>query len=113
MWNKRTKYKIISVISDKIENKFNIFLSFTFNKFAHAFFKEDIQWFFEKLKKHKAFYHYRKLNQRIPPLIFDGLVLAEDRRFYKHNGIDVRAMIRSVWHCVFMNYCRIKKTKIF
>lgn len=33
----------------------------------------------------------------IPPLLPKGLILIEDRRFYKHNGVDPRAIIRATF----------------
>ena len=33
----------------------------------------------------------------VPPLLPKGLVLIEDRRFYKHNGIDPRAILRAIF----------------
>jgi penicillin-binding protein 1A len=36
----------------------------------------------------------------IPPLLAKAVVAIEDRRFYDHGGIDVRAIIRAAWHDV-------------
>jgi penicillin-binding protein 1B len=33
---------------------------------------------------------------QVPPLLSKGVVLIEDRRFYKHNGVDPRAILRAV-----------------
>ena len=32
----------------------------------------------------------------IPPLLIDALIASEDSRFYQHNGVDLRALARSV-----------------
>jgi membrane peptidoglycan carboxypeptidase len=36
----------------------------------------------------------------IPPLLAKAVVAIEDRRFYDHGGIDLRAIIRAAWHDV-------------
>jgi penicillin-binding protein 1A len=35
---------------------------------------------------------------RIPPLLASAVVAVEDRRFYEHGGIDLRAVARAAWH---------------
>jgi penicillin-binding protein 1A len=35
---------------------------------------------------------------RIPPLLASAVTAIEDRRFYQHNGVDFRAMMRAAWH---------------
>ena len=32
-----------------------------------------------------------------PPLLLDAVLLMEDRRFYEHYGVDVRAVLRALW----------------
>lgn len=32
-----------------------------------------------------------------PPLLIDAVLLMEDRRFYEHHGVDLRAVIRAAW----------------
>ncbi|MDD5559710.1 PBP1A family penicillin-binding protein [Candidatus Methylomirabilis sp.] len=32
-----------------------------------------------------------------PPLLIDAVLLMEDRRFYQHHGVDLRAVIRAAW----------------
>jgi len=86
------------MIGSEIEKQINIFSGYVFNKLAHIFLKNDLLWFFERLKREKALYHIKKLDQQIPPLVFVGLVLAEDRRFYEHRGIDIRAILRAIIH---------------
>tara|TARA_R110000824_G_scaffold336_9_gene2289 strand:- start:81638 stop:84016 length:2379 start_codon:yes stop_codon:yes gene_type:complete len=34
--------------------------------------------------------------EEIPPLLIDALIASEDTRFYEHNGVDLRALARSV-----------------
>jgi penicillin-binding protein 1A len=36
----------------------------------------------------------------IPPLLAKAVVAIEDRRFYNHGGIDMRAIMRAAWHDV-------------
>lgn len=33
----------------------------------------------------------------LPPLLVDAVIAVEDRRFYKHHGIDPRAILRAAW----------------
>ena len=35
---------------------------------------------------------------QIPPLLASAVTAIEDRRFYQHGGIDLRAMSRAAWH---------------
>ena len=35
---------------------------------------------------------------RIPPLLASAVTAIEDRRFYQHGGIDLRAIVRAAWH---------------
>jgi penicillin-binding protein 1B len=35
--------------------------------------------------------------KEVPPLLPKGLILIEDRRFYKHNGVDPRAILRAMF----------------
>lgn len=35
---------------------------------------------------------------RIPPLLAGAVTAIEDRRFYRHHGVDFRAMTRAAWH---------------
>ena len=35
---------------------------------------------------------------RIPPLLASAVIAVEDRRFYEHGGIDLRAIARAAWH---------------
>ena len=36
--------------------------------------------------------------ERIPTLLASAVTAVEDRRFYQHGGIDVRAITRAAWH---------------
>jgi penicillin-binding protein 1A len=36
----------------------------------------------------------------VPPLVRDGFVAVEDRRFWQHGGVDLRGMTRAVWRDV-------------
>ncbi|MBZ0169558.1 transpeptidase-transglycosylase [Candidatus Methylomirabilis lanthanidiphila] len=38
-----------------------------------------------------------RLLSAYPPLLIDAVLLMEDRRFYEHHGVDVRAVIRAAW----------------
>ena len=35
--------------------------------------------------------------ENVPPLLVDALIASEDSRFYQHNGVDLRALARSVF----------------
>lgn len=35
--------------------------------------------------------------EEVPPLLVDALIASEDSRFYQHNGVDLRALARSVF----------------
>ncbi len=35
--------------------------------------------------------------EEIPPLLIDALIASEDTRFYQHNGVDLKALARSVY----------------
>ena len=37
---------------------------------------------------------------RIPPLLEHAVLSVEDRRFYQHRGVDLRAIVRAAWHDV-------------
>lgn len=37
----------------------------------------------------------------VSPALISALVVAEDRRFYRHSGIDSRAIIRAIWSTIF------------
>jgi penicillin-binding protein 1A len=34
----------------------------------------------------------------VPPLLANAVISIEDRRFYQHGGVDLRAMTRAAWH---------------
>jgi penicillin-binding protein 1B len=35
--------------------------------------------------------------ERVPPLLTEALIVLEDRKFYKHEGIDPEAIVRAAW----------------
>lgn len=41
--------------------------------------------------------HYTKLDQ-VPKIYVNAVISTEDHRFYTHNGIDVIAIARALWH---------------
>jgi len=38
-----------------------------------------------------------RLLREYPPLLIDAVLLMEDRRFYQHRGVDLRALARAAW----------------
>ena len=36
----------------------------------------------------------------LPPLVVQATIAAEDKRFFSHHGVDVRAVLRAAWHDV-------------
>jgi penicillin-binding protein 1A len=38
--------------------------------------------------------------KQVPPVLADAVTAIEDRRFYQHGGVDLRAMTRAAWHDV-------------
>ena len=38
-----------------------------------------------------------QLLREYPPLLIDAVLLMEDRRFYQHRGVDLRALARAAW----------------
>jgi penicillin-binding protein 1B len=38
-----------------------------------------------------------RLLKEFPPLLIDAVLLMEDRRFYEHRGVDLRALARAAW----------------
>lgn len=80
------------------KDKINVFLSLVFREIAHILLREELRWFYLRLKREQAIYYYKNLRNRISPILFRALLIVEDQRFYTHEGIDLRAIFRAIWH---------------
>lgn len=50
----------------------------------------------------KTYIHYSRDSGTLATLnLTSALLIAEDRRFYRHGGVDVAASLRAVWYLVF------------
>ena len=43
----------------------------------------------------------RRIRQRLSPFFVEALVVAEDRRFFAHSGVDARAVLRAIVRTIF------------
>jgi membrane peptidoglycan carboxypeptidase len=49
-----------------------------------------------------AYCRYARGGKRlVSPNLISALLIAEDRRFYHHGGVDVIATLRAAWYCIF------------
>lgn len=64
------------------------------NKFASEIYSEDLQLLgqFFKNKENRVEVHYQDISKNV----INALVATEDKRFYKHSGIDGRAIVRVI-----------------
>ena len=71
-------------------------VSSIFKRIAHVFYKEEIYAFHLRLNREKAIYYNEDISKIISPILFRALILAEDRRFDFHGGIDFIAILRAI-----------------
>lgn len=74
----------------------NYIVSSIFQNFAHIFLKEEIYAFHLRLNREKAIYYNKNLSKNISPILFQAFIIAENRRFYFHRGIDFIAILRVI-----------------
>ena len=53
----------------------------------------------------KLIFEYKKfrfsVKTKIPPVLIEMLIIGEDHRFYKHYGVDFKAIIRAIYNILF------------
>lgn len=75
-------------------------------KITHILFREELYGLYLRLEIERAVYYYKNLQNRIPTILLRALVIAEDQRFYAHEGIDLKAILRAIWH--YFQYRKIE-----
>lgn len=68
---------------------------------AKRYYCYEYEQMIESLKRLKRFY-YNEYDLVLPKIVFELLIIAEDKRFYQHYGIDFLAMsnafCHNIWH---------------
>lgn len=75
-----------------------LFLGYIFLFPGYVFFRDTLEKepLDKKIELIQSKKHYTSYNE-IPPVYFKALVATEDRRFYKHNGLDIIGSMRAVF----------------